>query len=93
MPKPQATNSNIWVIRDETPSESYGLILPTEGRTKPHTGTIFSIGKLTQDENIKKALGKKAIFHQTVGQEIEYEGVTYLIIASEHILGIDESSK
>lgn len=87
--KIQATNNSVWVIRDETKKEVGALLLPTSGRTKPHTGKIISVGALTRDPKIK--VGKIAIFHQTVGQEVVYEDVTYTVLVDEHLIGITDA--
>lgn len=73
-------NKYVLVLRDETESEEFGLEIPSEGRTKPHSGTIHAVGSKVEDENIKASVGKKCLFHKGVGQEIEYEGVLYLVL-------------
>jgi co-chaperonin GroES (HSP10) len=79
---------NEWVIvkRDETDSEKGGLIVPTAGREKPHSGTIISVGVQAKDKNIRKS--KKAFFHRGVGFEIEYNKEVFLVLRSEEILFI-----
>lgn len=86
--KVEATNNAVWVIRDETKKEVGGMLLPTSGQVKPHTGKIITVGVLARDPKIRKGVGKKAIFHSTVGQELEYDGVTYTVLVDEHILGV-----
>ena len=86
---PKATGQRVWIIRDEVESEKAGLIIPGSGREKPHTGTIFSIGLLVKDADIKRSKGKKAIFHKNIGQEIDYQGKVYLILFEHEIIGID----
>lgn len=84
----KATNNFVLIIRDEAPAEKAGLIIPNQGREKPHTGTIFSVGALVKDQNIKAAKGKKALFHKTVGFELEYEGTVYLVLTAEQIISL-----
>jgi co-chaperonin GroES (HSP10) len=84
----KATNNWVLLIREETPTEKGGLIIPNAGRVKPHAGVIQSVGALVKDQNIKAAKGKKALFHPTVGQEIEYEGVVYLILDANQIISL-----
>jgi co-chaperonin GroES (HSP10) len=84
--KIQATNDFVFVKRDEVPAEAGGLIIPSSGRVKPHTGEILSVGKLVQDEKIVE--GKKALWHQTVGFDIQYEGETFLVLTSREIIGV-----
>lgn len=85
----KATNKSIWVVRDKPDAEKAGIIIPRQGLEKPHTGTVISIGSLVDDKDIKAAKGKKAIFHKTVGQEIIYKEITYLILQQHEIIGID----
>jgi co-chaperonin GroES (HSP10) len=85
----KAANKWVWVIRDKADSEKSGIIIPRSGVEKPPTGEVISIGSLVQDKEIKSSKGKKAIWHKTVGQEITYKGVTYLILQEHEIIGID----
>lgn len=85
----QATNHYVHVKRDEVKSENGGLIIPTTGRIKPNAGEILSVGDLVKDRRIKNGKGKRAIFHSTVGQDIEYNGQTFLILEDAHIIGVE----
>lgn len=82
----KACNEFVLVLRDKTPTE--GLMLPSTGRVKPHTGTVHAVGSLVKDPNIKSAKGKKCLFHPTVGWEIDYEGTTYLVLLDREIIAI-----
>ncbi len=84
----KAVNTVVWIIRDKTESEKSGLVLPSQGKEKPHQGTIISVGGLVKDGNIKNGKGKKALFHKGVGQEIDFEGQTYLILDDIQIIGV-----
>lgn len=84
----KATNNFVLIIRDETPAEKSGFAIPNQGRVKPHTGTIQSVGALVKDQNIKGAKGKKALFHPTVGFPLEYEGVEYTVLMSDQIIAL-----
>lgn len=86
--KVQATNHYVHVKRDETEKEKSGLIMPPDGRIKPNTGIILSTGNLVKDHKIKNGKGKKALFHAGVGQNIDYNGETFLILEDLHIIGI-----
>ena len=88
MSKPIATNNYVWIIRDATETEKAGLILPSSGKVKPHTGEIFSSGTIIKDGKIKSGVGKKAIFHKGIGQTIEFDGQEYLILEDHQIIGI-----
>jgi co-chaperonin GroES (HSP10) len=84
----KVTNNNVFVIRDKTEGEKSGLILPTAGREKPSEGTIFAVGNLVKDPDIKRGKGKKCLFHKGVGTEIEYQDVVYLHLVDQHIIAV-----
>lgn len=86
----QATNDFVFIIRDITPTEKSGLVLPTAAKEKPSTGTIFSIGSLAQDKEIKRSKGKKALFHKGIGAEITYNDETYLVLRESEIIAVTE---
>lgn len=86
----KVTNNSVFIIRDKTETEtSTKLFIPGAGREKPNTGVVYGIGGLVKDPEIKRSKGKKALFHKGTGQEIEYEGQTYLILDAGNIIGID----
>ena len=82
----KATNEFVLVIRDKTETEASGFVLPSDGKKKPNVGTIFSVGILVKDGNIKSGKGKKCLFHSTVGWDITYEGVEYLVLEGPQII-------
>lgn len=84
----KATNNFVFLIREKIESESKGIILPTSAREKPHTGKVISVGGLAKDPEIKRSKGQKALFHKTVGTNIEYEGIEYLVLQEHEILAI-----
>lgn len=83
-----ACNKFVLILRDETETEDFGMEIPEQGRTKPHSGTIHAVGDLVEDENIKAGVGKKALFHKGVGQEIDYEDVIYLVLGGHEIIAL-----
>jgi co-chaperonin GroES (HSP10) len=84
--KVQATNNCIWVIRDEAESQKGGLIIPDIAKKKTHQGKIQSVGKLVQDKSIKT--DNTAIFNQTSGFEIDFNGITYTILRDTDVIGV-----
>ena len=84
----QATNNFVFIIRDEAESETGGLIIPDNGKEKPHKGKIFSVGGMAKDPKIKNGKGKTAIFHKGIGFEIDYDDKTYLVLMDNEIIGI-----
>lgn len=85
---PKATGLYVWIIRDETKTEHAGLLIPGAGREKPQTGSIHSFGDKVTDEDIKTK--PRAIFHKGIGQEIEYQGIVYLVMQEHEIIGTDD---
>lgn len=84
----KAVNNFIFVIRDKEKAEQSGLIIPKAGREKPHQGTIYSVGSLVRDREIKAGKGKKALFHKGVGQELPYEGQVYLVLNELEVMAV-----
>lgn len=88
MAVPQATNTFVFIIRDEVEKKMGNMIIPGQGRVKPHRGEVFSIGGKVTDPLIKKGKGQKALFHQGIGFSIEVDGVEYLVLNETEIIGI-----
>lgn len=84
----KAVNDFVFIQRSETPETSGELWLPKEGRVKPANGIILSAGANVKDPNIKNGKGKTCIFHSTVGETITYNGVDYLVLRGEQIIGL-----
>lgn len=83
-----ACNDFVLVLRDKTETEKGGMLLSSGGREKPHVGTIHAVGDLVKDANIKAGKGRKALFHATVGWEIEYDGTIYLVLQDREIIAL-----
>ncbi len=88
--KLHATNENVFVIRDKEESEKAGILIPGRDRVKPHEGTIYSVGDLVADKRIKGGKNKKCLFHKGTGQEIEYNGIVYLVLDSRMVISVIE---
>lgn len=86
--KIKAVNNFLFIIRDKEEAEKGGLLIPAQGREKPHEGTVVSVGHLVQDHNIKKSVGKKVLFFKGTGFTIEFEGVEYLVLESERVIAV-----
>lgn len=84
----QASNNNVWVIREETEVEQGGIMIPDSAKKNQHKGKIITIGSLYSDKNAK--LYELAVFNKSAGFEIEEDGVTYLILAQQEIVGYDK---
>lgn len=88
MSKVSATNNFVFLVRDEVEKEVGGLLIPGQGQEKPHKGVIFSCGSLVRDIKIRNGNGKKALFHKGNGQEIEYDGQTYVVLEDVQIIAV-----
>ncbi len=84
----KACNKYVLVLRDETETEIGGMIIPGEGREKPHEGKIHAVGSQVEDEEIRASVGQKCLFHAGVGFEIDYEDVIYLVLAGHEIIAL-----
>ncbi|PWT75778.1 MAG: hypothetical protein C5B59_07960 [Bacteroidetes bacterium] len=86
--RPQAVNNLIWIIPDEEKKEKGGLVIPSQGRVKPHFGIIYSVGSNVTEEKIRE--GRIAIFHRGIGMMLEYDGKNYLILEQQMVIGVDD---
>lgn len=85
----QATNNFVFIIRDKVEDETMGLLIPDQGKVKPHSGRIVSVGSLVRDIRIKNGKEKTAIFHNGIGFSITYKDATYLVLMDSEIIGIE----
>lgn len=87
-----------FVLITPEPSDSQtesGLYLPESGQEKPMKGTVVAIGMDIQNPEVRHEVfegkkGDKVIFKQWSGNSIKEDGIEYLIIKFEDILGIYE---
>lgn len=83
-----ACNKTVLVLRDEAETEIAGMEIPNQSQDKAHSGIIHAVGSLVEDANIKAGKGRKALFHQGVGWEIEYEDIKYLVLGDHEIIAL-----
>lgn len=84
----QATNNFVFIIRDEAKTVLNGAFIPSSGIEKQNKGTIYSVGDLVQDKKIRAGKGKTCLFHKGVGFHVEHDGVEYLTLTGDEIIGI-----
>ncbi|MES1206449.1 MAG: co-chaperone GroES [Pseudomonadota bacterium] len=72
-----------------------GIIIPDSAKEKPAEGEIFAVGNGKADDKgklrplqVKK--GDRVLFGKYSGNEIKIDGVDYLILREEDILGVLE---
>ena len=85
------------VVRRITAQEKTkgGIIIPDTAKEKPAEGEIFAVGNGKADDKgklrplqVKK--GDRVLFGKYSGNEIKIDGVDYLILREEDILGVLE---
>jgi chaperonin GroES len=74
-----------------------GIIIPDTAKEKPQQGKVFAVGNgRVNDEGkvipLDVKVGDTILFGKYAGTEIKLEGVEYLIIREEEILGIIEGA-
>jgi chaperonin GroES len=72
-----------------------GIIIPDTAKEKPMEGKIKAVGKGKVGENGKQIkldvkAGDRVLFSKYAGTEIKIDGVEYLIMREDDILGVIE---
>jgi len=72
-----------------------GLYIPDTAKEKPQKGEIVAVGKgkVTEDGKVIPVdvkVGEKVLFGKYAGTEIKIDGVDYLIMREDDILGVIE---
>ena len=72
-----------------------GIIIPDTAKEKPIEGEVVAVGKgrITEDGKVVKLdvkAGDRVLFSKYGGTEVKIDGVDYLIMREEDILGIIE---
>jgi len=65
-----------------------GIIIPDSAKEKPLKGEVLAVGNGTKDEDMVVSVGNTVLFGKYAGQELEWEGVKYLIMKQSDILAI-----
>lgn len=70
-----------------------GIIIPDTAKEKPMEGKVLAVGSGTRDNNgtvhpLDVKVGDRIMFGKWGGTEIKLEGVEYVIIKEQDILGI-----
>ncbi len=63
-----------------------GIIIPDTAKEKPQRGEVISVGPGKKDEKMTVKKGDIVLYGKYAGQELQYEGVDYLIMREEDIL-------
>ena len=65
-----------------------GIIIPDTAKEKPLQGEVIATGNGTKDEEMVVKVGDTVLYGKYSGQEIEFEGVKYLIMRQSDILAV-----
>ncbi len=73
-----------------------GIIIPDTAKEKPQEGEVIAVGagKRREDGTIialDVKVGDHVLFEKYSGNEIKIEGLEYILMREEHILGIIQS--
>lgn len=84
-------------LDDPTPPAG-AIIIPDSAREKPQRGTVIAAGAGKSKENgggrvpLDVKAGDTILFGKFAGQEIKLEGVEYLILREDEVLGAIEGA-
>ena len=79
------------VLIEPAPAETKtvgGIIIPDTAKEKPLKGTVVAVGHGTKDEEMVLKVGDQVLYGKYAGQEIQVDGVDYLIMKQNDILAI-----
>lgn len=65
-----------------------GIIIPDTAKEKPLQGEVIVTGNGTKDEEMVVKTGDTVLYGKYSGQEVEFEGVKYLIMRQSDILAV-----
>lgn len=68
-----------------------GIYIPDAAKEKPLKGTVKAVGQGTKDEEMVLKPGDTVLYGKYAGSEIEFEGVKYLMMRQNDILGVIEA--
>ena len=65
-----------------------GIIIPDTAKEKPLQGEIVAVGNGTKDEEMILKIGDQVLYGKYAGNELEYEGVKYMIMRQSDVVAI-----
>ena len=65
-----------------------GIIIPDTAKEKPLQGEVIATGNGTKDEEMVVKTGDTVLYGKYSGQEVELEGVKYLIMRQSDVVAI-----
>ena len=94
--KVKPLNDRILVIRVEEETKTKGgIIIPDTAKEKPFEGEVVAVGSGRLDDKGKRVAldvkaGDRILFSKYAGTEIKINGVEYLFMKEDEVLGIIE---
>ena len=71
---------------EEITTTASGIIIPDNAKEKPQQGKVVAVGPDAKEEGIND--GDTVVFGKYGGNDISLDGVDYLILNSDDILGL-----
>ena len=75
-------------VLDSSEKTAGGIIIPDTAQEKPQKGTVIAIGKGTKDNPITVKPGDLVLYGKYSGNELNYNGIDYLIMKEADILAV-----
>ena len=89
-------HDRVFVTRlEEARKTASGIVIPDTAAEKPETGEVIAVGngKVQEDGKVRPLAvkkGDKILFGKYSGQTVKVEGVEYLVMREEDIMGVIE---
>ncbi len=82
-------------LDSEEQKSAGGIIIPDTAKEKPQEGKIIAVGPGKRDDDGKRMKpdlkeGDRVLFGKYAGSEVKIDGVEYLIMREDDILGVLE---
>ena len=65
-----------------------GIIIPDTAKEKPLQGEVIAVGNGLSDEPMELKAGDHVLYGKYSGQEIEFEGVKYLMMKQKDVMAV-----
>ena len=80
---------------EEERKTASGIVIPDTAAEKPDTGEIIAVGngKILEDGKVRPLdvkKGDKVLFGKYSGQTVKVEGIEYLVMREEDLMGVIE---
>ena len=80
---------------EEERKTASGIVIPDTAAEKPDTGEVIAVGngKILEDGKVRPIAvksGDKILFGKYSGQTVKVDGIEYLVIREEDIMGVIE---